>query len=183
MRKSPYKITDEGRECSLCRVFKPWSEFYVISAASKQLYGRASSCKKCSNTRTVQWRRDNNYQYSPEKRRLHYLKNRDLILRLKQEQYDALQKKNYDLIHKYGISIGTYDKMLLEQNGQCKTCGREIGCTIREDNVDAAVVDHYHKTGKVRGLLCHSCNRAIGLLGENIETLNNITLYLEFYNG
>lgn len=41
------------------------------------------------------------------------------------------------------------------------------------------VVDHDHKTGKVRGLLCHNCNRALGLLKDNKEIIQNCLSYLE----
>lgn len=41
------------------------------------------------------------------------------------------------------------------------------------------VVDHDHATGKVRGLLCHNCNRALGLLHDNPVTINNALEYLK----
>jgi hypothetical protein len=45
-------------------------------------------------------------------------------------------------------------------------------------------VDHCHETGKIRGLLCHSCNTGIGKLGDNLEGLQKAVSYLErFYDG
>jgi hypothetical protein len=41
------------------------------------------------------------------------------------------------------------------------------------------VVDHCHATGKVRGLLCHNCNRALGLMQDNIENIKRAADYLE----
>ena len=41
------------------------------------------------------------------------------------------------------------------------------------------VVDHCHKNGQVRGLLCHNCNRALGLLGDDIGSIKNCIEYLE----
>jgi len=71
------------------------------------------------------------------------------------------------LIRKYGIDAEDYSRMLASQNGKCLICG-SIG-SVRwnpragDYQTQRLVVDHDHKTGKVRGLLCHGCN---GLLGE-----------------
>ncbi len=67
---------------------------------------------------------------------------------------------------KYGLTLEQIEQMRLDQNNQCKTCKREF--------VKTPHVDHNHKTGEVRGLLCGPCNRALGLLQENIETLQNM---------
>lgn len=64
--------------------------------------------------------------------------------------------------------------MVKNQNGCC------LLCNIKPKKI---VVDHCHKTGKVRGLLCNECNRAIGLLKENILTLKNAINYLEKHKG
>src|SRR5690242_4430850 len=79
---------------------------------------------------------------------------------------------------KYGITVGMYHMMLIKQQGLCRICnGPPIG-KIRLS------VDHDHKTGKVRGLLCDKCNQAIGAFNENtsimqqaIDYLNRATLY------
>jgi predicted nucleic acid-binding Zn ribbon protein len=78
----------------------------------------------------------------------------------------------------YNIDYRTYLSMLIEQNHKCKICGGE-GFLMRKHHKTKLVVDHCHSTGKVRGLLCHNCNRALGLLQDNLETLKNAQLYLE----
>ncbi len=70
----------------------------------------------------------------------------------------------------YGISKEDYKKLFEKQNGKCAIC--EL--TFKE----SLCVDHNHKTGKVRGLLCHNCNRAIGLFKDNALTTMKATLYL-----
>jgi hypothetical protein len=75
---------------------------------------------------------------------------------------------------KYGITINKYDEMLKQQNGVCKLCGSAE--SKRGDH--RLMVDHDHVTGEVRGLLCNPCNAAIGLLGDNISTLQNAINYL-----
>ncbi len=70
--------------------------------------------------------------------------------------------KNRFLIWKYGITLVDYNKMLAVQGGVCATCGGPPN--RKRVNFD---VDHNHRTGTIRGLLCSSCNRALGLIREN----------------
>lgn len=78
----------------------------------------------------------------------------------------------------YGISADQYDKMHEDQGGVCKLCGGE-GFLMKKTHKLKLVVDHCHAGGHVRGLLCHNCNRALGLLKDSTETLNNAIAYLE----
>lgn len=73
------------------------------------------------------------------------------------------------LKYKYGITLEDYEKMVQLQNGKCKLCGKE----------EKLFVDHCHKTSRVRGLLCNSCNKALGLFYDNIETLERAVIYLK----
>jgi hypothetical protein len=59
---------------------------------------------------------------------------------------------------KYGMTEVEYKTMIMLQSNSCKICGQEFTGKIR------AVIDHDHKTGKVRGILCDLCNRAEGHL-------------------
>lgn len=74
-------------------------------------------------------------------------------------------------IRSYGISVADYDEMLESQGGGCYICG--IGPVGR-----ALDIDHDHRTGKVRGLLCSNHNRALGLLGDDPELLLAAHTYL-----
>ena len=79
----------------------------------------------------------------------------------------------------YGITLSLYEKIHTEQGGRCKLCGGEgFLMDIKRHSVKL-VVDHCHETGKVRGLLCHNCNRALGLLKDNTETLERAIAYLK----
>jgi hypothetical protein len=82
------------------------------------------------------------------------------------------------LYREYGITSKDYYKMHSDQSGLCKLCNKE-GFTMAEHHKLKLVVDHDHNTGKVRGLLCHNCNRALGLFKESIDSLNNAIRYLE----
>lgn len=78
------------------------------------------------------------------------------------------------LIRKYGISVAERDAMSLAQNGRCKICDGEPDGRWKKLHVD-----HCHKTGKVRGLLCSKCNSGIGYFRDNPVTLTAAIAYLK----
>jgi hypothetical protein len=78
----------------------------------------------------------------------------------------------------YSITIQDYEKMLSEQEGLCAIC-KGTGFKMAEHHNLLLVVDHCHKTGRVRGLLCHNCNRGLGLFQDDTEFLSRAKDYLE----
>lgn len=89
---------------------------------------------------------------------------------------------NSSLKRRYGMTIDDYDKMLMEQEGKCACCQTTSPHKLN-DKYLRFLVDHCHKTGQVRGLLCHHCNLMLGLAKDEPETLSNASRYLErFYN-
>ena len=64
-----------------------------------------------------------------------------------------------------------------EQKGKCAICEKSFPKTMISKN-GGLFVDHCHKTGKVRGLLCRKCNAGIGMLHDNITYLQNAIEYL-----
>lgn len=72
-----------------------------------------------------------------------------------------------------------YLDLLKEQKGLCKICGNPPTSPTRRGLIRDFNVDHCHTTGKVRGLLCDSCNIGIGLLGDNPALLKQAIIYLE----
>jgi len=76
-------------------------------------------------------------------------------------------------LKKYGVTPGGYRDLLVKQNGVCAICERE--CPTGK----ALSVDHDHKTGFVRGLLCIKCNRALGLLSDDVDRLLRAVVYLQ----
>lgn len=83
-------------------------------------------------------------------------------------------KRDYHYQARYGITLDQYDDMLSGQNHQCKLCG-----SPDPRRKSGFVVDHDHTNGKIRGLLCHPCNLALGILGDNIVGLTRAVHYLE----
>ena len=80
------------------------------------------------------------------------------------EAWDDIQRRT-----KYGIEPADFKRMKLEQNNLCAVC--------LEDK--ALNVDHDHKTGKVRGLLCGDCNTGLGKLKDNSVNLLRAAAYLK----
>lgn len=76
---------------------------------------------------------------------------------------------------KYGLDWDDYQNMLLTQSGLCKICKSP------QNNSRASVlhIDHDHETGKIRGLLCHKCNSALGYANDSIKILKEMIKYLQ----
>lgn len=80
----------------------------------------------------------------------------------------------------YGIDTQEYQRLLVSQGGGCAICGgQETSIDDRSGKPRMLAVDHNHATGKVRGILCSHCNRAIGLLGDSVNTVQSALMYLE----
>ena len=95
-----------------------------------------------------------------------------------------LRVKNYKLGMKYGISIEEYQQMHKLQEGKCAICKQpETTIHSQTKKVQQLAVDHCHKTGKIRSLLCQDCNRAIGLFCEDIPRMKSAIDYLVLHNG
>lgn len=79
------------------------------------------------------------------------------------------ESKYRDIKRKYGLSKEAYLKLIKKQKGLC------AGCQLPPKKL---CVDHDHKTGKIRGILCSDCNVALGLLKDNPETLYRLRKYV-----
>lgn len=106
-------------------------------------------CRQCIRDRNKQWRLDN-----PDRARLKQLKTH--------------------LRNAYGITIEEYDKLVEAQEGLCAICG--LPETVKNGRL---AVDHDHKTGQIRGLLCFGCNTGIGKLQDDPALLRRAVQYLE----
>lgn len=81
--------------------------------------------------------------------------------------------KENSIFRNFGISLKDYGKILEKQGGGCKICG-----TIVPKGKGRFSVDHDHATGKIRGLLCHNCNLALGHAKDDIGILAAMIQYL-----
>lgn len=137
-----------NKTCNKCAVTKEYKYFYKDKGIKD---GHATICKECKNKSMNKWRELNRSKYNENMRKL--------------RATDKERFKNIDLKRTYGITLEDYNKMLVEQSYACKICKKENTSIKR-----TLAVDHDHVTGKVRGLLCYACNRAL-------HTLDNIKLF------
>lgn len=165
---------DDGaimKYCSKCKETKPLSA-YSKSRIRKD--GLSLICKECSKKNHRLWYEKNKGK-AVQQSTAWRLKNRDRYRQWQKEyaKREALKIMNTRL-GKYGITLKDYDELLSLQNNACGCCGsKESG-----NRTGRFCVDHDHLTGKVRGLLCTSCNLGIGMLGDDLHSLLNAINYI-----
>lgn len=88
---------------------------------------------------------------------------------------------SHQLTKKYKNIYGMkdYEEMLIEQDNKCKMCKITQNNTTRNGKIKRFNIDHCHKTGKVRGLLCSFCNSLLGYSNDSIEILESAITYLK----
>lgn len=86
--------------------------------------------------------------------------------------------KDSRLRNKYGISLEEYNRMFQQQEGCCAICG-----THQSNEQRSLAVDHDHRTGKVRALLCHKCNAALGNVNDSIDILKEMISYIDKHSS
>ena len=89
-----------------------------------------------------------------------------------------LQNNDRGKYAQFGVTPGKFQAMLKKQNYVCAACGQKE-TTKYKGRLRELSIDHCHTTGRVRGLLCGNCNRALGLVHEEIERLKALIRYLE----
>lgn len=91
----------------------------------------------------------------------------------------ACRGKNAYYKRNYGIDDSALEQMKKDQDYKCYLCHGEGFLIGKNNHNEKLAVDHDHNTGKVRKLLCHNCNRALGLFKDNPELMRKAALYVE----
>lgn len=86
------------------------------------------------------------------------------------------ERREFNAKKLYGLSYREIEEMFEAQHKKCSTCKDEA-------TLSSLVVDHCHSSKSVRGLICNSCNKALGFVKDNTETLKQMIKYLEKNNG
>lgn len=177
--------------CNACKGALPISSFHKAATITR---GYQYKCKDCMSIldknptperkahklkKLEQWRIDNSDKIKEHKRR-YYDKNKEKC----KTAAKISQEKNKDryaslaLSRKYGITLDQYNFLRVQQNYCCAICSKS------EDMLEKKmVVDHDHKTGKIRKLLCAKCNVGIGMFNDDPDILDNAAKYIREHNG
>ena len=124
--------------------------------------GRAGTCKVCKNAKTMKWREENPQVYN--------------ALAVKWRDKNPEKQHATEIKRRYGLSIEDYNAMLVKQNMKCAICDKQHDPSIKRGRL---YVDHCHKTGKIRALLCAAHNSMLGYAEDDIETLEKAIEYLK----
>lgn len=124
-----------------------------FSKSKTRAGGTSSVCKKCNALYQREWKSKN-----PE--------------RSKEVYYKARLK------HLYGISPDDVIEMRARQGGVCKICGSKPFTKRCKTELH---IDHCHVTGKIRGLLCNTCNRVLGFLEDDYKIAMSMAEYLMYH--
>jgi hypothetical protein len=85
--------------------------------------------------------------------------------------------KTYQLKSLYSLTNADYEQLKKEQNNSCAICKERL------DDGFGTHVDHNHKTGLVRAVLCRKCNLLLGHAKDSTDILQSAIMYLNKYNG
>lgn len=91
-------------------------------------------------------------------------------LSLERRVYFKIRTRNASLKRKYGITYDEFENMFLSQHGLCGICGQGLKRSSEKGwgGKREACVDHDHKTGKVRGILCRGCNLSLSMIEDEV---------------
>ena len=152
------KVINGSKSCSVCKEFLLLNRFFKDKS---QTSGYDPRCKGC--------------------RKRHYRENKKRILKKQLKYYNKIRRtrdyittrKNRKLIKEFGITLSEYLDMCKAQDGKCFICQ-----LIPRGRRKVLFVDHDHKTGKVRGLLCYKCNMGLGYFKDSAISLRRAISYL-----
>ncbi len=157
------------KQCITCKNTKDISEFHKERGGAD---GYRNTCIICRNQYQKEYRSTHPGQRT-EYNRQWWLKHKHDLLpnkRIRAKAYYAASRDTY-LKRIYNISEDFYNNLLQQQNYVCAICKQKC-------NHKALAVDHNHRTGHVRGLLCHKCNVGLGHFEDNKEFLLSAIDYL-----
>lgn len=157
--------------CVSCNEEKLLTDFHKCS---KHKDGKMNICKICNNRKTSAWGKENREKRNKavrEWRKRNPEENKKNFKKYYYENHDLIKMRQVVRLYK-DLTIEDYKNMFIIQNNKCAICNEEAKLHV----------DHNHNTGKVRELLCGNCNKAIGLLKEDINIIENVKKYLEKHN-
>lgn len=122
--------------------------------------------------------------FSPRDSRVSWGKCKACNRKYVREYYERYPEKKRDVNRRshlkstYDMTVEQYDEMLAAQGGGCGSCGGQETRLHQNGRLRSMAVDHDHKTGRVRGILCQRCNITLGLCEEKPEVLMQVIKYI-----
>ena len=160
----------ETKICSKCKLEKTVDKFSKDKNSST---GYTYQCKECRNIKYKEY-----YINNPDKIKLKNSNNWQKRKDFYSSELGIASSRRSHLKRVYNISLEDYERMSLEQNHKCENCGN----TEMNNKNKVLCVDHDHTTGKIRSLLCGSCNTGLGSFKDNKELLLKAIKYLKIHD-
>ena len=166
---------DPQKRCTRCGRVQALVEFSLRMRTSGRKT-RQSWCKTCRVEVATEIKKKN-YPAFLEWARTYSSKR---YRRRKQEDPEGTRKTTRDSVikSKYGLSPEEYEDLAVAQDRVCAICGQAETCQSRNGRVKNLAIDHDHCTGKVRALLCASCNTGLGYFKDRTDLLLAAIEYL-----
>ena len=178
----------ETKTCTKCKEEKTLSEFNKNKLRPDGLHSWCNDCKSEYNSEynkrletkrsKVEYSRE--YWQRPEvkARRKEYeqcSKRKEYLQRPEVKARKVVRDKRSWMLRTYGITFEQKQQMIAKQNGRCAICKNKL------DMGKNTCVDHDHKTGKVRGILCSNCNTFLGFGKDNSSVMRAAANYIDEY--
>jgi DNA-directed RNA polymerase subunit RPC12/RpoP len=96
----------------------------------------------------------------------------------KPKEWIQAKGRKCHLKRRYNITPQEYETKLVSQDYKCAICGKDAADNKRGGKLDPLHIDHCHKSGKLRDLLCHQCNSGLGQFKDNINLIQKAVQYL-----
>lgn len=147
------------RQCTSCGKYKSLKSGFYINGGGRKGYN--AICKMCRSAQQQVYYIKHKAEYLARSKRY----------RLEKATQYKVSMRRCNLRSEYGISLEDYNILKKNQKGRCAICNKKYSKTL--------LVDHDHKTGRVRGLLCRKCNTGLGQFCDNPKLLWQACLYME----
>lgn len=161
------KAAQPCKGCGRCEPEVTFGKRYYKCTRGGRGWKRRNRCKECCRNEKIEWRENNREEWRKRKKR-YYNDNKQ---RARMWGFESRLKRlgiktHYQIVKDY----------IKSHNGLCEICGQP---PVVNENLS---IDHCHKTGEFRGLLCSNCNNALGHLKDNPDLFIKAVKYINRHN-
>lgn len=151
------------KTCASCGETKPVTDFHRKKASRDGLHTYCKPCTKARNSAWVKANRDKHRETCAK----WYAQNKT--------KANAVQSC-WHYRKSYGITKQQFLDLVAAASGKCRICNTPV--VVGSRALNGAVLDHSHATGQIRGVLCHACNKGLGLFADDPIRLQQAVAYL-----